>query len=61
MMDIRRVCAVYFSPTGSTAKVADTIVAELAVRLSVPAEQQSFTRPRERENTYTFGEQDLVV
>ena len=60
-MDIQRVCAIYFSPTGSTAKVADTIAAELAVRLSVPAEQQSFTRPRERENTYTFGERDLVV
>ena len=28
---------------------------------SVPAEQQSFTRPRERENTYAFNKQDLVV
>ena len=60
-MNVQRVCAIYFSPTGSTAKVADTVSAELAARLGVAAEQSSFTRPGEREKTYTFGGQDLVV
>jgi len=60
-MDIQNVRVIYFSPTGATARVADTIAGELALHLDVPAEQQSFTRPRERENTYAFQPQDLVV
>lgn len=60
-MDIQRVYAVYFSPTGATARVADTIVGELASQLGLSAEQRSFTRPRERESFHAFEPQDLVV
>lgn len=61
MMDIQHVYGIYFSPTGTTARVADTITVELAAHLEVPAEQKSFTRPGERELSHSFTKQDLVV
>lgn len=60
-MKLKRVTVLYFSPTGSTAKVAGTIAEELAAQLELPVEQQSFTRPREREKEYSFTGEDLVV
>ena len=60
-MNVEHVTALSFSPTGTTAKVAETAAAELAVQLEVPAEYRSFTRPAEREQEYSFTENDLVV
>ena len=60
-MKPERLTAVYFSPTGTTAKVAGTIAEELAAHLELEAEQRSFTRPREREQEFSFTENDLVI
>jgi len=60
-MKLERVTALYFSPTGTTDKVAGTIAEELAAHLELPLEQQSFTRPAEREKEYSFTDKDLVL
>lgn len=60
-MDVNKVWIVYFSATGNTDKTAGTIGDALARKLEVPVERISFTRPGEREKTYAFGEEDLVV
>ncbi len=60
-MNVEHVTALSFSPTGTTAKVAETVAAELAIQLEVPAEYRSFTRPAEREQEYSFTEKDVVV
>ena len=60
-MKPERVTALYFSPTGSTAKVTTTIAEELATQLKTAAENRSFTRPAEREQEISFTENDLVV
>ncbi len=60
-MKIERVVALYFSPAGATGKTACTIAEELAVKLGVPCQEISFTRPGEREKEVAFTEKDLVV
>ena len=60
-MKPERITALYFSPTGSTGKVAQTIAGELAAHLELPMEERSFTRPREREQVFSFTEKDVVV
>ena len=60
-MEVKKVWALYFSATGNTDKVANTVAEELAVRLEVPLERIPFTRPGEREKEYTFTDADLVV
>lgn len=60
-MEIRRVCAVYFSATGNTEKITTTIAEELAQQLHTHMERISFTTPVERERVRHFEEADLVV
>jgi len=60
-MDMQKITALYFSPTGATARVAETISDALAEQLRLPLEKFSFTRPLEREKVYNFTESDLVV
>lgn len=61
MVEIERIITLAFSPTGTTARVAETIANELAAQLRVPLEQRGFTRPAEREGDFSFGKGDLVV
>ena len=60
-MKLERMTALYFSPTGATAKVAENIAEALAGVLELPLEKYSFTRPLEREREYSFTQYDIVV
>lgn len=60
-MEIQRVCALYFSATGTTRKVVTTIAGELAALLGVPMEELPFALPRDREKVYSFTDKDLLV
>ena len=60
-MKIEKVCALAFSPAGTTDKVVTTLAEELAAKLAVPMERIGFTRPEERSAEIGFGPADLVV
>ena len=60
-MEIRKIWAVYFSPTGGTEKVVRTAAEELAARLGLPLEIYDFTLPGQREKELAFAEGDFVV
>lgn len=60
-MEIKRVYAVYFSPTGSTEKVATKLAEHIGKELGAPTERFDFTLPPARTETWRFGPSDLVV
>jgi len=60
-MEIQKVWALYFSPTGSTRRVVMTLAEELARLLGVPLQEVAFTLPGSRERDYHFTETDLLV
>ena len=60
-MEIRSICAVYFSPTGNTDKLAHVLAEELAAKLSLPVEYRDITRPTDREQVFSFTGGDLVI
>jgi ferredoxin len=60
-MELKKVWTLYYSATGNTDKVANTIGEELASRLGLPLERIGFTKPEERARDYHFGEADVVV
>ncbi len=61
-MEIKKIKAVYFSPTGSTAKVINEMAGELAAKLNVGIEKIDFTLPENRNmNPKVFNENELVV
>ena len=60
-MNIRRVCAVYFSPAGSTRRLTATLAHAFAESFDAPMEVVDITLPAAREETHAFGEGDLVV
>jgi len=60
-MYAERVTALYFSPTGATARAAETVAEALAEHMGLPVEKRSFTRPAERERDYHFTAADIVV
>ena len=60
-MEIKRVCAMYFSATGNTEKTVAAFAETLAEQLGVPWERLPFTKPAERERDYVFADTDLVV
>lgn len=57
----RSVWAVYFSATGTTAKVVKTVAEELGRTLGTDVQTRSFTLPGERQEDMTFSADDLVV
>ena len=57
----KRICSVYFSPTGGTKKVVNTISSVLGDKLSLPVDIFDFTLPKERENPLVFNSDDIVV
>lgn len=60
-MNIRRICALYFSPTGGTEKIARFVTEELARHLGGEPAYVDFTRPENRQSEYRFAEDDLLV
>lgn len=60
-MNLQRVCAVYYSATGSTGRAVTTLAEELAKQLQLPCETFRFTLPTERERGYSFTDKDIVV
>lgn len=60
-MEIRKIWAVYFSPTGGTEKVVRTAAEEIAGKLGLPLEVYDFTLPKKREAEIVFSEGDFVV
>ena len=60
-MEVKRICAAYWSATGNTDKTVNTIAEALAKKLSVPLERRNFTRPSDRTRPLAFAAGDLVV
>ena len=60
-MELKKVWAVYYSATGTTAKVVRAAAEGIAEKLGLPMEERSFTRPGERAETLNFTAEDLVV
>lgn len=59
-MDLKRICVVYFSPTGGTEHVARLVAGELAAALGLEQEFIPFTLPQQRQER-RFGPSELVV
>lgn len=59
-MEIKKVWAMFFSPTGGTQKAVQTVAKDIAEALDVPMEIYDFTLPGVREDVAKFGEGDLV-
>lgn len=60
-MDIKRVCALYYSATGNTDKLVNAAAEALAAAWAVPLERFPLLRPADRERTYAFGPENFVV
>lgn len=60
-MTFHTVWAVYFSATGSTKQVVDTIAARIAQQTSLPMKTFDFTLPSARSQIKTFSKGDLVI
>jgi ferredoxin len=59
-MEIRRVCAVYWSATGNTEKTVTAAAGRAAAVLDVPCEIIDFTLPEAQRRQYGFAASDLV-
>lgn len=59
-MEIKRVWAVYFSATGTTEKVVQTMAAAAAEELGAAQESVNFTPSSARAQQYRFDREDLV-
>lgn len=60
-MAIKKVYAVYFSPTGTTKKTVELIAGEIAKKLERPLERVDFTLPETRRQPLHFAEDSLVI
>ena len=60
-MNLQKIWAMYFSPTGGTEKAVKGTAEVLAAKLGLPLEVYDFTLPQGREADAVFGEGDLVV
>ncbi len=58
---MKNVYAMYFSPTGTTKKVSETIGKTIAGELFAEFKTIDFTPPKNREKDYHFTSEDLVV
>ncbi|MCI2057897.1 MAG: 4Fe-4S binding protein [Oscillibacter sp.] len=59
-MEIKRVCAVFWSPTGNTAKLVISAARAAAKRLDCPLQEINITLIAMDEKEYSFTETDLV-
>lgn len=60
-MDIKKVWAVYFSATGTTQRVTESIAKSIAEKLESEYQAYDFTLPSARTEALTFRSDDLVV
>ncbi len=60
-MKINKIWAIYFSPVGTTEKVASTIARELSFNMGSTVEKYDFTLPQARQTFPQIGADDLVV
>ncbi len=60
-MEILRVTAIYFSPTGNAKKIAQCVASTAASMLNVPCDDFDFTLPGARSGIHEYGEGDLVA
>lgn len=60
-MKLKRITALYFSPTGGTQRVARFVTEELARRLALETRFIDLTRPEARQKEYQFHQEELVV
>ena len=60
-MNINRVCALYFSPAGSTRRLVTTLANALAQSFAAPLEVLDVTLPAARAEARAFAAGDLVV
>lgn len=58
---MKKVWAVYFSATGTTRKIVETIAGVIAEKLGTEYDRYDFTLPDAREKTLRFEPDDLVV
>lgn len=58
---MRRLCVLYFSPTGGTENIARLAAGQLAAKLGLEPEYIDFTRPADRQTEYRFGPEDVLV
>ncbi len=61
MAEVKRVCAAFFSATGTTKKVVTRMAETAADRLHCPHQVFDFTLPQDRRQPLRFDEADLVV
>ncbi|HOA41874.1 MAG TPA: EFR1 family ferrodoxin [Bacillota bacterium] len=60
-MNFNKVCAVYFSATGTTKKIVESIAETIAGKLGVKYDTCDFTLPNAREKALRFHESDIIV
>lgn len=60
-MNVKRVCAFYFSPTGGTERIARFAVKKLSEKLNTECTFFDLTKPENRCKEYHFSEDELVV
>ncbi len=60
-MDIKRIWAVYFSPTGGTQNATVSVATQLGRMLDIEVAVIDFTTPEHRQETYFFHNDELVV
>ena len=60
-MEISKVHAVFFSPTGNAKRVICTVADAVGAALGVPVAYDDFTLPQARQETRSYGPGDLVV
>ena len=60
-MDIQKIKALYFSPTGNAERAAVTIANAVAEKLGVALETFSLNRPEARRREYAFTASDFLV
>jgi len=60
-MKIESICAVYFSPTGTTKRVIESIAEKISESLERPLRRIDFTLPQDRVQPLIFQPADLVI
>ena len=60
-MEIKKVKAVFFSPTGTSKKITETIAEAIGKDLSIDRQSLDFTLPRKRLEPMVFNSKDLLV
>lgn len=60
-MKLKNIVAIYFSPTGNTFNILKYITNNISEALDIPARFISITLPIEREKTYSFRDDELVI